>query len=192
MPVYWWNQMTYSRLLLYWIALALSLPTAYAADYDIFIGDYEGKYIPADGDKKSTRDLSVKIREVKDGLNVSWVTTAFKNNSKKKKYSIDFLKTDRENIYQAAQKKNVFGGRDPLDPMKGEPYAWARMEDQTLSVFVLTITDDGGYEMQTYDRTLTEDKNLDVQYSRVRNGDVMKTLEVTLQRKTPGRPETDK
>ena len=182
-----------SRWLPYGAWLVLTLPLAYAADYDIFVGDYEGKYISPDGDRKRNRDLNVKIREVKDGLNISWVTTTLKKNTQKdKKYSIDFLKTDRAHIYEAAQKKNLFGGRDPLDPIKGEPYAWARIKGRTLTTFVLTITDDGGYEMQTFDRSLTEDNNLDVRFSRVRNGDLMRTINVTLKRKKPGRPETDK
>ena len=185
--------MKYAGLFAYWIALVLSFHTAYAAEYDIFIGDYAGKYIPSDGDEKRIRDLSVKIDKVKGGLNISWATTTFNNkNPKRKKYSIDFLKTDREHVYSAAQKKNVFGGRDPLDPMKGEPYAWARIEDRSLTVFVLTIADDGGYELQTYDRILTVDDNLDVRFSRIRNGEVIKTLEVSLRRKSPGKPETDK
>lgn len=183
----------YSRLLLCWTALVLALPAAHAADYGIFVGDYEGKYISPEGDKNFDRDLSVKIREVKGGLNISWVTTVLKENERKnKKYSIDFLPTDRENIYRAAQKKNVFGGRDPLDPMKGEPYAWARIKGRTLTTFVLIIGDDGIYEMQTFDRTLTEDNNLEVRFSRVRNGQVMKAMNVALQRKTPGAKETDK
>lgn len=180
--------MMYSRLLPFCAALALTFSVAHAADYDIFFGDYAGKYISPDGDDKNNRDLSVEIREVKGGFNISWVTTTLKE----KKYSIDFLKTDREHIYEAAQKKNVFGGRDPLDPLKGEPYAWARVKGQTLTTFVLTITDDGGYEMQTFDRILTEDDNLDVRFSRVRNGEVMSTINVTLGRKESGRPETDK
>ena len=183
----------YSRLVLYWAALALTFSLAHAADFDIFVGDYAGKYISPDGDKKHYRDLNVKIREVKDGLNISWVTTTLKENKfKDKKYSIDFLKTDRENILKAAQKKNLFGGRDPLDPIKGEPYAWARIEGRTLTTFVLTITDDGGYEIQTFDRTLTKDDNLNVRFSRVRNGDVLRAVNVTLKRKEPGKPETDK
>ena len=182
-----------SRLLSCGAAAILTFPVAYAAEYDIFVGDYEGKYISPDGDTKRNRDLSVKIREVKDGLNISWVTTTFKKNkTKDKKYSIDFIETDREHIYEAAQKKNVFGGRDPLDPLKGEPYAWARIKERKLTTFVLTITDDGDYEMQTFDRILNEDNDLDVRFSRVRNGEVMRTLNVTLKRREIGGPETDK
>lgn len=181
----------YARLFSYWVALTLTFPAAHAAEYDIFVGDYEGKYISPDGDR--IRDLSVKIREAKEGFSISWVTTILKENeSKEKKYSIDFIETDREHIYEAAQKKNVFGGRDPLDPLKGKAYAWSRVKGRTLTTFALTITDDGGYEMQTFDRILTEDNNLDVKFSRVRNGEVMKAINVTLNRKEPARTETDK
>ena len=183
----------YLRLLTCWTAFILTLPSAYAAEYDVFVGNYEGEYISPDGDQNRNRDLSVKIREVKEGFNVSWVTTTFKKNeTKEKKYSIDFIETDREHIYEAAQKKNVFGGRDPLDPLKGKAYAWARIKGRTLTTFALTITDDGGYEMQTFDRVLTEDNNLNVRFSRVRDGEVLKTITVTLNRKESGRAETDK
>lgn len=180
-----------TRFLVHGISLALTFSVAYAADYDVFVGDYEGRYISPDGNRD--RDLSVKIREVKKGFNVSWVTTTInKSKTKDKKYSIDFLETDREHIYEAAQKKNVFGGRDPLDPLKGEAYAWARIKGRTLTTFAMTITDDGGYEMQTFDRSLTEDNNLDVVFSRVRNGEVLKSIQVTLQRQGAVRKETDK
>ena len=153
-----------------------------AADYDVFIGKYEGTYVSPKGEKFN-RDLSVEIEEVDDGFNITWKTVTFKQDkAKEKSYSIDFLKTDREHIYEAAQKKNLFGGRDPLDPMKGEPYAWARIEGNKLTVFVLIVTDDGGYEMQTFDRILTNDNTLEVKFSRIRDGERLKTIETTLTR----------
>ena len=171
----------------------MSAPAVNAEEYDIFLGDYSGQYVPNDGDKKKVRDLSVKIRKVKRGLNISWATTTFKNNKpKRKNYSIDFLKTDRQHVYSAAQKKNVFGGRDPLDPMKGEPYAWARIEGRSLTVFVLTIAEDGGYELQTYDRILTADDTLEVQFTRIRNGEVITVLGATLARQSDDQLETER
>lgn len=171
-------------LTLPWAALALACSTAFAAEYDKFVGEYEGKYYSSDGDKTRNRDLGVKITTIKDGFNLEWVTTTFKKGKPKhKKYSIDFLKTDRDHIYQAAQKKNLFGGREPLDPMKGEPFAWARIIDQTLTVYVLLITEEGGYEMQVFDRLLTTEGNLDVKFSRVLDGEVMNTIVVSLEKK---------
>ena len=76
--------------------------------------------------------------------------------------------------------------------MKGEPYAWARVEGRKLSVFVLTIDTDGGYDIQTYDRTLTDDDNLELQFTRIRNGEVLRTVEAELTRVTAKREETDR
>ena len=165
------------------ITLFMVFSVVSAADYDGFIGSYEGKYISPKGEKYN-RDLSVDIEEVDDGFNITWKTVTFKKDkAKEKEYSIDFLETDRDHIYEAAQKKNLFGGRDPLDPMKGEPYAWARIDGNKLTVFVLIVTDDGGYEMQTFDRILTSDNNLEVKFSRIRNGEAFKAIETTLTRK---------
>ena len=66
-------------------------------------------------------------------------------------------------------KTNVFGGRVALDPLKGDPYVWARITGDTLTVFALLITEDGDYEMQVYDRTLTP-KGLDLVFLRTRHG----------------------
>jgi hypothetical protein len=182
-----------AKLLLCWIAILLFAPAAFGEEFDVFIGAYEGQYVPPDGDKNKIRDLSVKVSKVKGGLNISWATTTFKQGkSKRKNYSIDFLTTEREHIYSAAQKKNVFGGREPLDPMKGEPYAWARIVDRSLTVFVLTIAKDGGYEMQTYDRILTEGDTFDVRFTRIRNGEVIRSLEATLMRISDSKLETDR
>ena len=174
--------MYYLKYALFW-TLYLTLCSAYGADYDIFIGEYEGIYI-SDRGKEFNRDLSVQITAVDDGFNVAWKTTTFKKDKpKEKSYSIDFIKTDREHIYEAAQKKNLFGGRDPLDPMQGDPYFWARIEDNKLTVFAMIVTDNGGYEMQTFDRVLQENKNLQLRYHRVRDGEALRTIEAELIRK---------
>lgn len=175
--------MRYFKFALFWFALFITFPAVNAADYDGFIGEYEGRFVSEKGEKFN-RDLRVEITDIEDGFNVSWKTTTFKKDKpKEKSYSIDFLETDREHIYEAAQKKNLFGGRDPLDPMKGDPYFWARIEGNKLTVFAMIVTDDGGYEMQTYDRVLMEDSNLLVRFHRVRDGEMLKTLKAELIRK---------
>ncbi|GJL84205.1 MAG: hypothetical protein DHS20C01_38390 [marine bacterium B5-7] len=159
----------------------------------MFVGDYTGMFIPVDREKGQVYDLSVSIREINDGLNISWESTTFDDGKlKATTYSIDFLETERKNILTAAEKKNLFGGRGPLDPINGEPYAWARITDRTLIVYMMLIADDGGYEVQTYNRTLKDNGDFITQYSRFRNGQVVRTLKATLNRQSATRMEKNK
>lgn len=152
-------------------------------DFEPFIGKYAGKFVSEDDGVQKSRDMSVDISETKDGFNVSWKTTTFKHGEPKtKSYSIDFIESEREHIYKAAQKKNVFGGREPLDPLKGDAYAWARVDGPKLTIYALVITENGGYEMQTYDRILMGDNNLHLKFSRIRDGEVLKTIDTNLYR----------
>ena len=131
----------------------------YAGDIDAFVGDFSGsaELVSADG-TKTQRDMSVSIRETKEGFSVKWTSTTYKPDGrvKEKSYSIDFVPSDRENVYSAAMKRNVFGHEVQLDPMKGEPFVWGRIVDETMTVFSLFVDDAGGYEMQQYDRTLAD------------------------------------
>jgi hypothetical protein len=42
-------------------------------------------------------------------------------------------------------------------------------------MYALLVTDEGGYEMQTYERTLTAG-GMDLRYSRIRDGEVLRTI----------------
>jgi len=170
----------------FWLVFILVLP-AYAGEIDKFVGVYAGKFEGDIDGQESKRDLKVKIEDIDDGFNASWKTTTFKSGKEKtKEYSIDFQETDRDHIYEAAQKKNLFGGKEPLDPMKGDPYFWARIEGNKLTVFAMVVREDGGYEMQTYDRMLTDSKNLDLTFLRVRDGRMLKAIKVSLDRISEG------
>ncbi len=149
-----------------------------------FIGEYEGRVKFIDGDIAVERDLGVKISKTKTGFNIKWKSTTRKPNKKlkAKEYTIDFLPTKRSNVFAAAMKTNVFGGKVPLDPMKGDPYVWSRITGDTLTLFALLVRDDGGYELQVYDRTLVAD-GLQLKYSRIRDGQPLRTIETLLRRK---------
>jgi hypothetical protein len=78
--------------------------------------------------------------------------------------------------------RDTFGHAEPLDPLKGEPYVWAGISGPTLTVHALLITNDGGYEIQVYRRTLTAD-GMALTFSRNRNGRELKTVYGVLGRK---------
>ncbi|MFC6686410.1 hypothetical protein [Jhaorihella thermophila] len=156
----------------------------HGAPIEDFVGDYVGEamMVTADGETQR-RDLSVRIRETEDGFSVKWTTITYKaeGRTKQKTYEIEFLPTDRHWIYSAAMRRNVFGHEVPLDPMKGEPFVWARIMGKTLTVYSLFIDDMGGYELQQYDRTLA-DGGLQLEFKRFRNGEMMRSVTAFLER----------
>ena len=156
---------------------------AWARDMPIetFFGHYAGQTISIVGGEVKERDLSVSIKGNDTAFTVDWTAIIRKSSGKIKRtqYSIEFHPTKRKNIFSSAMKTNMFGHRQALDPLKGDPYVWARITGATLTVYALLITDDGGYEMQVYDRTLTDD-GLHLRFSRVRNGETLRLIEGTL------------
>lgn len=93
-----------------------------------------------------------------------------------------FIPTRRDNIYSAASRQDMFGKQVPIDPISGkDPYYWARITGKTLSVYNIIINDDGGYEMQVYHRTLTDD-GMKVEFQRIRDGAPQRSVSGVLKR----------
>lgn len=169
-------------LLLVLLAAALAGPGREAASaetsIEAFYGKYTGQAVTSGKDEVSKRDLSVHIKPAgKDRFTIDWITftRSASGKRKRKEYSISFKPSERKNVFASAMKKNVFGKSVPLDPLKGEPYVWARIHGRTLTVHAMMVTEDGGYEMQVYERTLTGD-GMDLKFSRVRDGKTLKLI----------------
>ena len=144
---------------------------ATADEIDPFIGKYMGETHDVQNDREVKRDLSVEISKRKNGFRIEWKTTKLKSSGKTstKEYSIEFDATERDHIYSSAMKANLFGGRQPLDPMKGDPYVWAKIEGKVITVHAMIIAEDGGYEMLSYKRSLVK-SGLNLDFTRVKNG----------------------
>ena len=169
-----------SQLLL---LLALAAPQFAHADIGRFVGVYHGSLSAQDSPDGKELRLRVEINEIDEGFNVEWNTTAVRadGKAKSKTYAIDFITSQRENVFSSAMKANLFGKRAALDPMRGDPYFWGRITGDTLTVFALLISDDGGYEIQRYDRTLVP-QGLQLHFTRSSAGKTIKTVESLLAR----------
>jgi hypothetical protein len=154
---------------------------ASASDAEAFFGEFEGQVITDQEGELRKRDLRVKISPTKNGFAVKWISVTKRSDGKlkRKEYSVDFHPTRRGNIYRSGERRDMFGHAVPLDPMEGDPYVWARIHEDTLTVHALHVLEDGGYEMQTYARTRIP-KGLDLKYSRVRDGKVLRAVSGTL------------
>ncbi len=158
--------------------------TVAATDLAPFFGNFIGQSLDTEGVGVSKRDFNVTIEPVgKRGFELSWRTFTYRSDGtvKKKDYSIQFRATDREGIYSSAEKKDMFGAMVPSDPMKGESYLWARITGQRLTVYGFVVTDEGGYEMQVYHRTLTE-SGMDLEFTRQREDGVFRRITGVLRR----------
>lgn len=172
-------------LLLVWsFGLVLSAGLAVAEGLPArFVGDFSGSAAVELADGTSLkRDMSVSIRMSEDGFTVRWLSVSYHQaGTRQKSYEIAFVPTDRPNVYAAAMTRNVFGHAVPLDPMKGEPYVWARVSGDTLTVFSLFVDAAGGYEIQQYDRTLVAE-GLQLEFQRFRNGVPQRAVSTLLTR----------
>lgn len=175
-----------SYISLAWMVLALiAIPASSQAayQYEKFVGEYLGEGISHQDDHLTKRDLRVQIKPKSDGFSVTWVSVTHKNDGtlKRKSYTVHFKPKGKPGLYGSAMRTDMFGNQVPLDPLEGEPYVWARISGDTLFVYAMLITDDGGYEMQVYERTLTSN-GMELTYSRVRNGEILRTVRGTLKR----------
>lgn len=164
-----------------WVGLQvlflLPMPSHAEPVYEPFIGRYIGSSIDDETGMISNRDIDLTIKPYEQGFNVSWTTTMHRPQDKTKKaaFSINFKSTGRNGLYKSAMGKDMFGHETPLDPLKGDPFVWAVIENKTMTVNSLLIFEDGGYEIQTYQRTLN-DGGMSLIFSRVRNGKVLKQI----------------
>ncbi len=154
-------------------ALFLSVQCAFCAEtLNRFVGSYSGsaEVEQIDGTVEQ-RDMSVAIRETYKGFEVQWSTAIRRadGDAKTKSYKIEFIPSERDGVFAAAMQTNVFGHTVQMNPMKGEPFVWARVIGDTLTIFSLYVAENGDYLMQQYDRTLA-DGGLDLDFSLHRNG----------------------
>ncbi len=166
------------------VLLLLLCPAfAMAGEFDRFAGTYKGEAEFVFEGEVQRRDMSTTIKPTKDGFLLSWTSVSYKSDgrTKEKTYTIEFTQSDRNNLYKSAMKRDVFGKRTPLDPLKGEPFVWARLEGDTLSVYSLLIDETGEYEIQEYHRTLV-DGGLELLFMRVANRSTTKEIRTLLVR----------
>jgi len=179
-----------ASLVLLWIIVS-GWPVAAAQNRPIedFYGEYVGKSIAGSlsvtGEEAEIlpRHLNVSIQPHGDGFTLVWltITTRPGGETKAKSHLVDFRPTSRPGQYVSAMRRDVSGALVPLDPMSGEPYTWARIAGDTLTVHAMLVTEDGGYEVQVYDRTLTDD-GMDLRFQRLQDGVLMKEIEGKLTR----------
>jgi hypothetical protein len=159
------------------LLLTAAIAEAQGGGFQRFFGSYAGEAVSASGDELDKRDISAEITAQGKGFKVKWTVVIKRGGDppRRVEYTITFFPTKRPDIYSSAMRTDVFGNAVPLDPLNGDPYIWARLDGDKFWMYALFVTETGGYEMQTYERTLVPG-GMDLRYSRVRDGEVLRTV----------------
>ena len=149
-----------------------------------FFGTYVGASLMPSAEMLP-RDLRVSIEPADgDGFIIQWQTTLFKYREaqRRKTQLLQFRPTKNDpSLYQAVP-SDVTAGMEPSEtPLDGGPLAWAHVQGRMMNIHILTIVENGGYVMQSYDRELTNG-GMKLSFTRVRNGTVEQRLLAELAR----------
>lgn len=141
-----------------------------ASSIDPFAGSWAGHMIEAADDSVQADTISIEIIEQDDGFELSWQDLA---QDKQGGINADalqarFVRTNREGVFEVAPKAGsfldrMFASPEKGNPLDGETLLWARLDAESLAVYSLTIDKDGGFNLDHYTWTRTDD-GLDLKF----------------------------
>ena len=152
-----------TRNALYLLTVALGAlffisPQAAARDLPIaaFYGKFSGGGIAHNADSEyfamTARDFDVVIKPESGGVRIDW-TSVIRGGGDPQNPRIRRRMSSK--IFQTTDTPNVFHGSKSGNPLEGKELSWARVDGNTLRVFLMTVSKEGVYELQQYDRTLS-------------------------------------
>lgn len=162
-----------TTLVLFLLAAPASAdPLALPAFFGKFAGSgiaesYDNVYAP-----ETVRDLDVVIAPTGSGaFSVTWTTVVRKpsGEAKRKTDTLTFTPSGGSR-YESAERR---------DPYSEDGLAWAGIKERTLSVHILSIDTAGGYQLQTYARTLTG-LGMELEFTRKVDGEDMRVVKARL------------
>jgi hypothetical protein len=177
------------RLLLAWavaVLLALAAPAATAAAslepfFGTFVGVAEVKDF-RDGGAVRQRDMDIVIEPYKQGgFRIHWVNVALVDGKRavpgveRRVQTVSFEPAQERDFFVEVAETSPFRERGETQPMRGDPVRWASLDDRGLHVYSFLVLEDGRYELQVYDRTLT-DIGLDIRFQRIVDGELVREI----------------
>jgi hypothetical protein len=182
------------------IALALAAPAgARAAGLEPFFGTYVGVAEVEDlakGDVRQ-RDMDITIEPYKaGGFKIQWVNVTLVDGKRavpgveRRVQTVLFEPAEHRGFFVEVAEDNPFREREETRPMRGDPVRWASLDDKGLHVYSFVVLEDGRYELQVYDRTLT-DIGLDIRFQRIVDDEVVREITGSTARANVGPEEVE-
>ena len=141
-----------------------------------FSGVWEGNAIAENADSLyfdvTTRDMNVEIRPEGFGFRIVWTAVLRQGGDPE---NPNVYRRSAELVFQPAGRADLFEAESSGNPLVGEVKSWARLHGRTLSVYELALNEQGGYELTSYDRTLTG-TGMELVFQRLRDGEAVRTV----------------
>ena len=128
------------------------------------------------------RDMDIVIEPYdEDGFRIHWVNVTLVDGRRdvpgveRRVQTALFEPAGHGEFYLEVQEGSLFREREQMRPMQGDPVRWAAIADGTLHVYSFVVLPDGRYELQIYDRILT-DEGIDIRFQRIVDGEIMREI----------------
>jgi hypothetical protein len=185
------------------LAMAMAVAGALAADAGTAdLGKFYGVYVGtaevedrADGEE-SSRDMDIVIEPFhEDGFQIHWINVVKVDGRRdvpgvrRNVQTALFEPVDGKNFYVEVEADNPFREHEETYPMQGHPVRWASIDGPAMHVYSFVVLADGRYELQIYDRVLTE-HGLDIDFQRLVDGALVRQIKgKTVRAAEPEEPE---
>ena len=170
-------------VLVFLCLIASHQPTS-AEDLSRFFGSYVGRASVTDLEtgEEHQRDLDIVVSPYRDdGLKIDWITVGLVDGRRDvpgvKRWSQTalFKPSERAKFMVEVGEGNLFKERGDMEVIKGDPVRWTHVEGDTLHACSFVVLEDGRYELQVYQRILTE-TGLDILFKRIVDGVVVRQV----------------
>lgn len=166
------------------ITLVATPGSVLAADLSRFFGSYVGSAVvedPKTGAQRQ-RDIDIVVSPYrKDGLKIDWITVGLVDGRRDvpgvKRWSQTalFRPSDQRRFMVEVGEDSLFKERDDMVVIEGDPVRWTRVEDNILHACSFVVLEDGRYELQVYQRILTE-TGMNILFERIVDGEVIRRV----------------
>ena len=157
-----------------------------ANDLSPFLGSYVGRATVEDliTGEQQERDLDITVAPYRThGLRIDWIwiTVGLVDGRrdvpgvKRWSQTAIFEPRDGNAFMVEVGKSDVFRERQATSPIEGDPVRWTRVDGNILHTFSFMVLEDGRYELQFYQRILT-DVGMDIRFERVVDGEIIRRV----------------
>ncbi|MEZ5932146.1 MAG: hypothetical protein R3F54_09370 [Alphaproteobacteria bacterium] len=166
------------------LALLGHWQSAWANDLSRFLGTYVGQATVEDlaTGEQQKRDLDIVVAPYrKHGLRVDWITVGLVDGRRDvpgvKRWSQTALfepAADNDFLVEVGE-IDLFSERRETEPIEGDPVRWTRVDGNLLETNSFMVLEDGRYELQVYQRILT-DIGMDIRFERIVDGETLRRV----------------